>query len=148
MEIQTDYAELFELFNEHKVKYLVVGAYALAFHGAPRTTGDIDVLVQPTKGNARRVIDAIKEFGFGSLGLTQKDFTKPDRVIQLGVPPVRIDILTSITGVSWSKAYRGKVKGRYGHIPIYFLSRADYVKNKRSIGRRKDAADLEALGNP
>ncbi len=146
MDIQTDYAELFGLFNELKVRYLIVGAYALAFHGAPRTTGDIDILVQPSKQNAKRVVLALERFGFGALNLKQNDFTSPDRVIQLGVPPVRIDILTSISGVSWSRAYRGKIKGLYGRIPVYFIGRIEYIKNKRSIGRRKDAADVEALG--
>ena len=78
--------------------------------------------------------------------VSEADFASYDGVLQIGVAPVRIDILTSITGVSWSKAYRGKVKGRYGKIPVYFLGRIDYIRNKRSIGRRKDDADIEALG--
>jgi hypothetical protein len=145
MEIQKDFKELLELFNAHKVEYLVVGGYALAFHGAPRFTGDIDLLVKPDSENAKRILKAIVEFGFGSLDLTEADFTSPQNVIQLGMPPVRIDIMTSITGVSWEKAIAGKVPGSYGDTTIHFISREDLIANKRALGRKKDLADLEAL---
>ena len=145
MEIQKDFKELLELFNAHKVEYLVVGGYALAFHGAPRFTGDIDLLVKPDSENAKRILKAIVEFGFGSLDLTEADFTSPQNVIQLGMPPVRIDIMTSVTGVSWEKAIAGKVPGSYGDTTIHFISREDLIANKRALGRKKDLADLEAL---
>src|SRR3990167_2749325 len=98
MEIQKDFKELLELLNSHRVKFLVVGGYALAFHGAPRTTGDIDLFVEPSPTNAQRVWEALKEFGFGQVGLKPEDFCQPDQVIQLGQPPVRIDIMTSLSG--------------------------------------------------
>jgi len=88
----------------------------------------------------------LAEFGFGALNLTIEDFQNPDSVVQLGVPPVRIDIMTSITGVPWEKADKGKVKGLYGDIPVHFLGRKEYIANKRAIGRKKDLADLESLG--
>jgi hypothetical protein len=146
MNVQTDFNDLLALFNKHGVEYLVVGAYALAFHGAPRFTGDIDVFVRPEARNAGRLIAALEEFGFGALGLTAGDFTKEGQIVQLGVPPVRIDLITSISGVSWAEADAGKVSGRYGDTPVSFLGRAEYVKNKRASGRKKDLADLEALG--
>jgi len=146
MEAQADFKELLELFNGHKIEYVIVGAYALAYHGAPRFTGDIDILVKPSIENARRILSALANFGFGSLNLTAEDFHKPDSVIQLGLPPVRIDIITSITGVTWEEADKGKVEGLYGDIPVPFLGREQYIANKRAIGRKKDLADLESLG--
>lgn len=146
MEVQPDFRELLVLFNERRVEYVVVGAYALAFHGAPRFTGDIDLYVRPTPENAARIIDALNLFGFGSLGLKADDFQKPDQVVQLGVPPVRIDLITSITGVSWEQADAGKVPGKYGDVDVHYLGRDQYTLNKRVTGRKKDLADIEALG--
>jgi hypothetical protein len=146
MEAQKDFKELLELFNGHKVEYMIVGAYALAYHGAPRFTGDIDIFVKPSLENAQRILSALADFGFGALNLTIKDFQNPDSVVQLGVPPVRIDIITSITGVTWVEADKGKIEGLYGDILVHFLGREQYVANKRAIGRKKDLADLESLG--
>ena len=146
MEIPNDFKELLELFNSHKVEYLIVGGYALAFHGAPRVTGDIDLFVHPAPENARRILAALAEFGFESLALSVDELTKPGMVVQLGVPPVRIDIITRVTGVSWEKADAAKVPGHYGDIPVHFISRDDFIANKKATGRLKDAADVEALG--
>ncbi|HOW98102.1 MAG TPA: hypothetical protein P5567_11330 [Kiritimatiellia bacterium] len=146
MEVQPDFKELLALFNEQKIEYIIVGAYALAYHGAPRFTGDIDLYVRPTKNNAARIIAALSSFGFGSLGLKEEDFQKPEQVIQLGVPPVRIDLITSITGVTWEEANAGKVSGKYGDVDVLYLGRDQYAQNKRATGRKKDLADLEALG--
>jgi hypothetical protein len=145
MEIPNDFKELLELFNKHKVEYLIVGGYALAFHGAPRVTGDIDLYVRPAAENAGRILTALEEFGFGSLDLSVDELTKPGMVIQLGVPPVRIDIITRISGVSWEKADADKVPGHYGDVPVHFIGRDDFIANKKATGRLKDAADLEAL---
>lgn len=146
MEIQQDFKELLALFNAHKVEYIIVGAYALAFHGAPRFTGDIDILVRPMPENAKKILSALDDFGFGSVNLTIEDFQKSDHVVQLGHPPVRVDIVTSITGVSWEDAERGKQSGLYGDVPVFFLGKEQYIANKRATGRLKDRADLEALG--
>ena len=146
MEIRNDFKELLELFNKHKVEYLIVGGYALAFHGAPRFTGDIDLFVRPVHENAKQILAALDEFGFGSLDLSEDDFASPAKVVQLGVPPVRIDIITSISGLSWEKANTGKVPGQYGRTSVCFISREDFITNKRATGRIKDAADIEALG--
>ena len=146
MEAQKDFKELLELFNGHKVKYIIVGAYALAYHGAPRFTGDIDILVHPSHNNAQKILSVLSDFGFGSLNLTIEDFKNPNTVVQLGVPPVRIDIITSITGVDWEEAEKGKIEGLYGDVSVYFLGREQYITNKRAIGRKKDLADIESLG--
>ena len=146
MEILSDFKELLELFNSHKVEYLVTGAYALAFHGSPRYTGDIDLFINPEADNADRVIKALDEFGFGSLGLKASDFTNQGQVIQLGIAPARVDIITSISGVSWQEAESGKIAGSCGGVPVYFVGREQFVINKRAVGRLKDLADLESLG--
>jgi hypothetical protein len=146
MEAQPDFRDLLELFNGHKVDYMIVGGYALAFHGAPRYTGDMDLFVKPDSGNAQRILAALDEFGFGSVGLTAADFESPNQVVQLGVPPVRVDIITSITGVSWEEAVSGWVEGNYGDLSVHYIGRDDFIINKRAINRKKDLADLEALG--
>ncbi|KPL06525.1 hypothetical protein AMJ85_10260 [candidate division BRC1 bacterium SM23_51] len=146
MEVQTDFRDLLALFNEQKVEYIIVGAYALAFHGAPRYTGDMDIYVRPGPANARRIMAALDRFGFTSAGLTARDFESPDRVIQLGVPPVRVDIVTSLTGVSWEETYSGRAEGKYGNVPVHYIGREQFILNKKALGRKKDFADLEALG--
>lgn len=134
------------MFSAHRVEYLIVGGYALAFHGAPRFTGDLDILVKPDVANAQRIFSALEAFGFVSVGLTPSDFEHLDQVIQLGVPPVRIDLITSITGVSWDEAWAGRTAGSYGDIPVSYIGRAQFIANKRATGRTKDIADLEVLG--
>ena len=146
MEVQPDFRDVLELFNEHKVDYLIVGGYALAFHGAPRYTGDIDIFVRPDQDNAQRIMKALDAFGFGSVGLKTGDFQYPDKVVQLGVPPVRIDIVTSVTNVSWETAASNRAEGKYGDVAVHYIGRNEFISNKRAIGRKKDLADLEALG--
>ena len=146
METPSDFRDLLALFNAHGVDYLIVGGYALAFHGAPRFTGDLDLLVRPDRENAQRVVAALNEFGFGSAGLGIDDFQAPDKVVQLGVPPVRIDIITSLTGVSWDEAWSGRTKGSHAGLDVFYLGIEEFVRNKRSLGRQRDRADLEALG--
>ena len=146
MATQPDFRELLALFNVRHVEYLIVGGYALAFHGAPRFTGDLAMFVKPDAANAQRILTALEAFGFASVGLTPNDFERPDQVVQLGVPPVRIDLITSITGVSWDEAWANRVTGRYGDMPVYYIGREQFVANKRATGRTKDVADLEVLG--
>ena len=146
MEVQPDFRDLLALLNEHKVEYLIVGGYALAFHGAPRFTGDIDIFVRPNSENAARVLNALAAFGFRFPNLTADDFANPNKVVQLGMPPVRIDIITSISGVSWEEAEAAKEPGAFGDVPVAYIGRREYIKNKRAAGRKKDLADIEALG--
>jgi hypothetical protein len=145
MEIQKDFKELLSLLNNREVEYIIVGAYALAFHGSPRYTGDIDIYVNPVEENAVKILAVLNDFGFGSLKLNVDDFTEPGNVIQLGLPPVRVDILTSISGVTWDEAYNGKVKDHYGDIEIWYLGREQYIANKKATGRLKDLADIESI---
>jgi hypothetical protein len=146
METPSDFRDLLALFNAHGIEYVIVGGYALAFHGAPRFTGDLDILVKPDRENARRILAALDEFGFGSAGLDVDDFQVPDKVVQLGVPPVRIDIITSLTGVSWDEAWADREMGVYTGVEVFYIGIEQFVKNKRSLGRQRDRADLEALG--
>jgi hypothetical protein len=146
MDIQPDFKELLALLNAKHVEFLIVGGYALAFHGAPRFTGDIDIFIRPTPENAARVLAALNAFGFQFPNLSEKDFLAPDQVIQLGVPPVRIDLMTSISGVSWEEANVSKTPGRYDDVPVYYIGLKEYIVNKKATGRQKDLADIEALG--
>ena len=146
MEAQLDFRDLLALFAAHHVEHLIVGGYALAFHGAPRFTGDLDIFVKPDAANAQRILTALEAFGFTSPDLTTGDFERPGHVVQLGVPPVRIDLITSITGVSWDEAWAGRVMGRYGGVPVCYIGRRQFVLNKRATGRTKDVADIERLG--
>ena len=145
MEIQPDFSELLKLLNRRKVEYLIVGGYALAFHGAPRATGVLDLWIRSEPENARRLMEALQEFGFGQVGLNADDFTRPGAVVQLGVPPVRVDLLTSISGVSWDRAHPNRQLGSLAGHPVAFISRKDFLANKRALGRAQDKADIEAL---
>ncbi len=140
-----DFSALLELLNVHRVEYMIVGGYALAFHGVPRFTGDLDIYIRADAANAKRVMTVLDEFGFGDLGLTPEDFQRPETVLQLGVAPVRLDIINSLTGVSWEEACDGRVSGKYGDIGVYYIGRDQLVKNKRATGRQRDLADVERL---
>jgi hypothetical protein len=146
MEVQKDFKEFLALLNAHEVDFMVVGGYALAFHGAPRYTGDIDVFIKPDSNNAQRILKVLEVFGFSSLELSIDDFKKKDSVVQLGLPPVRIDIITSISGVTWEQADASKEPGKYGEVPVFYIGKNQYIANKRATGRAKDIADIEALG--
>jgi hypothetical protein len=125
---------------------MIVGGYALAYHGFPRYTGDIDIYVKPDIQNASKIIIALNEFGFGSLGIQKEDLESPNKVVQLGVPPIRIDIITSISGLTWDETYPHSVNGKYGDTPVKFIGLKELILNKRAIGRKKDISDLESLG--
>jgi hypothetical protein len=145
MEVHSDFKDLFVLFNAHGVEYLVVGGYALAFHGAPRYTRDMDILIRATRDNAARMLAAIAEFGF-PFELAPEEFDKPDQILQIGYPPYRVDVITSIDGVSWEEAWNGRQAGECGGVPVHFLGRDQFIANKLASGRLKDLADVEAIG--
>ncbi len=134
METQNDYKELLALFNAHNVDYMIVGAFALAYHGSPRYTGDLDILIRPDAENGQRILRALDSFGFGSLGLVVTDFTALDKVVQLGVPPVRVDIITSLTGVSWEAAAAGRVTGKFWRHPGLFYREEGVPSQQKGIG--------------
>ena len=143
-----DFGDVLREFVAHQVIFLVVGAHALAVHGIPRATGDLDVLVQANPANAERVVAALASFGapIHDLGISRDDFVRPDVVAQLGLPPYRIDILTSISGVEFDAAWEDRVDGNVAGVDVPVLGRASFRKNKRASGRPKDLADLQALG--
>ena len=143
MEVQEDYKDMLALFNAHNVDYVIVGAHALAFHGVPR---DMNIFVKAERENAQRILAALEEFGFGSVGLTPEDFATPENIIQLGVPPVRVDIVTSLTGVSWDDVASGREKALYGDVSTCYIGKEEFIRYKRASGRKKDLADIVALG--
>ena len=145
MATNPDWKEFVELLNSRKAEYVIVGAIALSWHGYSRYTGDLDVLLRPAAANAHAVLAALAGFGFGSLAISVSDLTSPDRVIQLGHPPARIDLLTSISGVSFDEVWAGRATGEFGGVPASYIGLAELLRNKRSTGRAKDAGDAEEL---
>lgn len=145
MILEPDFLDFIRLLNRHRVKYLIVGAHALAFYGHPRNTGDLDIWVKPSEENASKLIDVLTEFGFGSLKLTKEDFMKENYVTQLGYPPLRIDILNSISGVSFDDAYSNKMEGIVSGVSLKFIGTSEFLTNKRATGRPKDLGDINEL---
>lgn len=146
MEVQKDFADLCSLLNANGVDFLIVGGYAVAFHGAPRFTGDLDILLRPDAEQVGRMLAALGEFGFPA-GEIQPDYLlEHQKILQLGRVPVQVHIMTGITGVNWDEAWASREQGEYGGIPVFFLGRQALIANKRAVGRAKDLADVEALG--
>jgi hypothetical protein len=143
--VSKDFEELFGFFNARKVKALVVGGYAFSFHARPRTTKDLDIFFEATPENAERVLQALADFGFGSLPLTLEDLTVPGRILQLGYPPFRIDFLNSLQEVQFTEAWERRVEGRFGREPVFYLGVEDLIRNKKAVGRLQDLADVEVL---
>ncbi len=129
----------------HGVEFIVVGAYALAFHGAPRFTGDLDILIRPTLDNAARLLTALEGFGFPVRELTPETIVAPRRMLQMGVPPVQIHVMSAISGVEWDEAWSDRAEGALGTHQVEFLGHDTYLRNKRAAGRPKDLADIDAL---
>jgi len=145
MNLQKDLREFVELLSALDVHFLVVGAFAVAYHGYPRYTADIDLFIERSPQNAQRLLQAINQFGFGDVGLTDKDFLREDQVIQLGVAPNRIDVMTHISGVAFEEAWKSREFGEIGGLRIPFISRELLKRNKAASGRTQDLADLEHL---
>jgi hypothetical protein len=145
MQLNKDLREFIELLNSGKVEYLVVGAFAVAWHGYPRFTSDIDFLVGTDPVNAAAVIGVLESFGFRSLGIRLDDLSRPGQVVQLGVKPNRIDLITTITGIDFTEAWARRVTGSIDGIPVFFINREDLIRNKEAAGRPKDLGDAAAL---
>lgn len=145
MKLQKDLREFVELLSSSGAEFLLVGGHAVAYHGHPRYTGDVDFLVRPTPENAVRVLRALDGFGFGQLALTEEDFTRPGSVVQLGRSPNRIDLLTEISGVDFDTAWAGRANASFDGVSVPVLGLAELLANKKATGRAKDLADLEAL---
>lgn len=145
MVLNQDFKEFIQLLNDHDVKYLVVGGYAVAFHGHPRYTKDIDLWIWLNDKNAKKILEVIKDFGFSSLNLEIDDFLNPENIIQLGYPPNRIDLLADLEGVDFEKCYSSKVESKIDNTKVNFIDLKNLKKNKKATGRHQDLADLENL---
>jgi hypothetical protein len=145
MDLASDFNEFVACLLAHHVDFVIVGAYALALHGAPRYTGDLDVFVCPTPENASRLLEAVRAFGFPVTELRPDDVLEPTRILQMGVEPVQIHVMSSISGVSWEDAWADRVVSRCGTHEAAFIGREMFLQNKRSAGRPKDLADIDAL---
>ena len=140
-----DFIEFIESCAARDVRFLIVGGYAVAAHGHPRATKDLDVWILADPANADRLIQALDDFGMGSIGLTRDDFLEPDVVIQLGFPPVRIDILTSVSGVSFDDCWDNRIVVNVGSVEAGLISAPDLIANKRAAGRPQDLVDADIL---
>ena len=143
-----DFVDLLRAFVDHDVKFLVVGAYALGVHGRPRATGDLDVWIDATPANAARVMQALAAFGAPLADVAAADFAKPGVVFQMGLPPVRIDILTELTGLAFADAWPTRVRAPFGPVEVDVIGRDAFIANKRATGRARDLGDVESLGEP
>lgn len=146
MELDKDFKEFIGLLNDHEVEYMVVGGYSVAHHGFPRYTGDIDIWIKPSIDNSQKMMIVINEFGFGSLGLNHRDFTSKDIVVQFGVEPLRIDVLTAVTGLaSFDEAFSHIDRAKYDELNINFIGYHDLIKNKMVTNRLQDQRDVQEL---
>jgi len=140
-----DFVDLLRAFVAADVRFMIVGAYALALHGRPRATGDLDVWIDATPENAGRVMTALAQFGAPVAQISASDFAKPGIIYQIGVPPGRIDIVTELTGVTFAEAWPDRIRRPFGDIEVDFIGLAAFVHNKRATGRSKDLGDIEGL---
>ena len=143
--LNQDFKEFIQLLNDNQVKYLVIGGYAVAVHGHPRYTKDIDIWIEISKENAQKLVTALTQFGFESLGLTSDDFQTPNQIIQLGYPPNRIDLITNPDGIDFQTCYDSKIEVILNNVPVKFINLDNLKKNKLASGRLQDLADLEKL---
>ncbi|MER3498287.1 MAG: hypothetical protein C4308_06420 [Chitinophagaceae bacterium] len=140
-----DFVEFIGLLNKNDVQYLIVGGYAVGLHGYPRYTGDLDIWILPQQENATKVLAALRDFGFGSLNISLEDLTKENNVIQLGYPPFRIDLMTSIDGVNFSDCYTNRKEIVIEGLTVNFIGYDDLIKNKKASGRHQDLGDIDNL---
>ena len=138
-----DFKEFVELLEKNKVEYLIVGGYAVGFHGHPRFTGDLDIWLKISEINSSNILHTVNEFGFASLGLTKQDFLTPENVVQLGYPPLRIDLLTDIDGVTFEDCFPNRQEVIQDGFKYNFISYDDLLKNKKASNRHKDKDDLD-----
>ena len=143
--LNQDFREFIQSLNDNGVRYLVVGGYAVALHGHPRYTMDLDVWIDMSVDNAANVVKALGQFGFGSLDLKISDFLVPDQIIQLGYPPNRIDVLTTLPGVDFASCSPSRLEIEVAGVRVNFIDLENLKKNKRATGRHQDLADLENL---
>jgi len=141
-----DFLDLLRAFIDRNVRFLIVGAYALGVHGRPRATADLDVWVDPTPDNAAKIVQALDAFGAPGGQVTADDFSRPGIVFQMGLPPLRIDVLTELSGLTFAEAWPGRVQAAFGPLTVDVIGREAFIRNKRATGRARDLGDIEALG--
>ncbi len=144
--LSQDFREFIESLNNNQVRYLVVGGYAVALHGYPRYTKDIDIWIEMSPDNAANVVKALDQFGFGSLGLQAADFLVPDQIVQFGNPPSRIELFNTLPGVDFATCYPRRIRTEIDGVQVNFIDLDSLKRNKRAAGRLQDLADLENLG--
>lgn len=145
IEFPRDFKEFLQLLNSKKIEYLVIGGYAVGYHGYPRATGDMDIWIDINDQNATKMVDALKEFGFDPPELKKEIFLKEQKVIRMGVPPMRLEILTSIDGVNFKNCFNNRIVADFGDFKVNFISKDDLLINKRASGRPQDIVDFEKL---
>ena len=145
IEFPRDFKEFLQLLNSKKIEYLVIGGYAVGYHGYPRATGDMDIWIAINDQNATKMVDALKEFGFDPPELKKEIFLKEQKVIRMGVPPMRLEILTSIDGVNFKNCFNSRIVADFGDFKVNFISKDDLLINKRASGRPQDIVDFEKL---
>ena len=145
MDLAPDFDEFIASLIAHGVEFVIVGAYALALHGAPRFTGNLDVLIRPTLDNASRLLTSLDAFGFPVPELTREAIVDRRRMLQMGEPPVQIHVMSAISGVEWEEVWADRVEGSLGRHTVHFLGRETFLRNKRAAARPKDLADIDAL---
>ena len=145
IEFPKDFKEFLLLLNSKKIEYLIVGGYAVGYHGYPRATGDMDIWIAVNEQNAMKMVEALKEFGFDPPELQKELFLKDQKVIRMGVPPMRLEILTSIDGVNFKTCFNNRVIADFGDFKVNFISRDDLLINKRASGRPQDLVDFDKL---
>lgn len=145
MNLSQDFNEFIQLLNDHEVEYLIVGDYAVILYGYPRYTGDMNFFINPTRTNAQKVVDVLHQFGFASLDISASDFTNPDMMLQLGRPPLRIDIINSLSGVTFDECFGNKKNFTIDALDLPVIGLKQLKKNKLASGRHKDLDDVEHL---
>ena len=145
MKVEKDYEEILKLFNRHKVKYCIIGAFAVAFYARPRYTKDIDIFIDSSPENAGRIIKALTEFGFEDLDLSEDDLCQEGNIIQLGYEPLRVDIVTSLSSISFNQVWKNKVSADYGREKVHFIGLDDLIQTKKQSSRPQDKVDLDLL---
>ena len=145
IELHPDFKEFLKLLNSHDVRYLLVGGYAVGYHGYPRATGDMDIWIEMSESNSKRVVSAFLDFGMADEAISEDLFLEKNKVIRVGVPPVRLEVITSASGVDFNECYTNREVIEMDGVPINLISIQDLKKNKYAAGRHKDLADMEHL---
>jgi predicted nucleotidyltransferase len=146
MHIHIDFEEFLKYLKEENVEFVIIGGYAVAFHGFVRTTNDMDIFFRATSKNISRIRKALKKFGLQITSKQAREFTDPGNIIRMGIPPVRLELLNNISGLTFGEVWKHRIPGEYGTVAVNYISRGDLLKNKKASGRPKDLADFDELG--